>query len=241
MTYTGRWKCEVSGELQSGMGDNTMPGAWNQNEWIKQIQLAEAKCQEASTRASADLDAKTDDLAKNWKPTGFYTVADFQKVLEQTWAILTGAGNALDKMLNETFEVKETARKLRTAISTRYGESLVFVQAMNQAKNTGITIIDAPGLKRWVIKAMNEASIAYEYVAYMACIRPFFLDWLSAGYAAFDVIVQVGKALVKITVAAGQAVLKVPDFVSTMWDVAVWGGGAVGVLWLVSRLKPKRA
>jgi hypothetical protein len=177
------------------------------------------------------------DLSRNWRPTGFYSVADFEAMLQKTWDVLNGAGAALDKILADDFAVKDAARMERNAITNRYGESMAFVQAMNQAKAQGITVIDAPGFKRWVIKAMNEAAVAYEYVAFQACSKPVLLDVLRVAYGAFQIAVKIGKAMIAITVAAGQAVLKVPDFLSTLWDVAVWGGGAFGLLWLASKVR----
>lgn len=214
--------------------------AFDEGYW-KQVtqQQSDAACQKAANKATVDLTAATLDLSRSWRPTGFYSVADFEAMLQKTWDILNGAGKALDQILADDFAIKDGARMERNAITNRYGESMVFVRAMNEAKAKNITVIDAPGFKRWVIKAMNEAAVAYEYVAYQACAKPFLLDVLRVAYGAYVIALKIGKAMVAITVAAGQAVLKVPDFLSTLWDVAVWGGAGVGILWLASKL-PRR-
>ncbi len=234
MTYLRPLGDDVAGNLLAGNPAALFDGSY----WKRlQQEAAEQPCRDAAAKASADLEAKTLDLARNWKPTGFYTVKDFEAMLRQTWSILTKAGQDLDRILADDFAEKSAAASLRRSISNRFGESQVFVTAMNEAKNKNITVLDAPGFKNWVIKAMNEAALGYEHVAYMACIRPWFIDLLAASYPAFDAAVKVGKAMVAAVVGVGQAVLKVPDFLATMWNVLIWGGGAIGLLWLAQQFR----
>jgi hypothetical protein len=239
MTYMRRG---LSGRLAFGDDTPIAVQVFDPSYWQNlQKEQDEQACRDASTRASADLAARTLDLARNWKPTGFYTPKDLEAMLNQTWSILTKAGAALDQVLADDFADKTTARSLRNSLSNRFGESQVFVTALNEAKNKGITVIDAPGFKAWVVKAMNEAQLDYEHVAYMACIRPWFVGVISVAYTAFDLAVKVAKAMVAATVAAGQAVVKAADFLSTAWDVLIWGGGAMGLLWLVTQLKSRKS
>ncbi len=244
MTYTLKYRIELDGQTASGtaLGDTPRPplpgepGFDPNDPWGLKWKQEQA-CIQAGEKASADLGAKTLDLSANWKPDGFYSPEDIKKVITQTHAVLTGAGAALDQILNDRFDVKDTARDLRMAITRRFGDSIPFVQAMNAALNNNIRVVDAPGLKRWVIKSMNEAQVAYEYVAYLACVKPFLLTLVASGYAAFEALASVAKVMTRVVVAAGEAIIKVPDTLDTLWTIAKWGGLAYGVLYLAASLR----
>jgi hypothetical protein len=191
--------------------------------------IQEQKCRAAAKQASQGLDATVADMAKNWKPVGFYTPADFEKMLNSTFAVLKAAGDALDAMNPPS----ETSRSLRGSITYRYGEALPFVQALNQVKAQGVQVVDAPGFKRWVIKAMNEAALAHEHLAYMACRASWIVTYGTTLLVVCMAAAEVARKIAKVAVQVGQVILKIPDDIGTMYKYATWGvviGGGL-VLW----------
>ncbi len=193
--------------------------------------MVEINCRNAARSASKNIERETLSLAANWRPTGFYTVADLEKMLQATWAVLKVAGDGLDAMNPPT----ETSRSLRSSISNRYGDSLVYVQAMNDAKLKGIKVLDAPGFKRWVIKAMNEAALAQEHIAYMACQAPWIIPFGMSLMAASIAVSGVARTLATVAVAVGEVVLKIPDAALDLYTYLKWGALGAGALWVLSK------
>lgn len=230
MTYRLTWNAErgrfrSNGEASFGDTEMTQEEAWEiirQNNGNIFDAIKDKQCKEAAARASAGLDAYVADLSRNWMPTGFYTNADLEKVLNATFSVLQSAGNALDAMNPPT----EASRSLRGAITSRYGEALPYVQAMNEAKAKGIRVVDAPGVKRWVIKAMNEAALAHEHVAYVACHAHWAVTLgvtlMTVTMAAAGVIRTVVGVSWEVIKTTGELALKVPDLVGDLYTYGSW-------------------
>lgn len=198
---------------------------------------SDAQCAGARDRASAKLDADSNELTLNWKPTGFYQTSDMRKVLIQTLDMLGEASKAVDRAASGELTYKPTLRMAQSRVAAKMHDSLAFSTALGVAAQRGIRVIDSPGFKRWVVNSMNAASVAYGHIAYMACIKPALVSLVEKAYTISRTLVSIAKTMVRIAIAAGEQILKVPDTLETVWKVTKWGGLAYLAYWA---LKPKR-
>lgn len=198
---------------------------------------SEAGCAQNREKATAGLDAQTLDLAANWKPTGFYQIADMVKMRDATMATLADASAAVTTALDRPLTYKATLTMALSNVQRKMTDSLPFTNAIGEAQKRGIRVIDSPGFKRWVIDSLNAASNAMGHVAYMACIKPALVSLVEKAYQLWRTVVAIGKAMVRIVVAAGEQFLRIPDTLGTIWTVTKWGTLAVGAAWLLTKLK----
>lgn len=198
---------------------------------------SEAGCAQNRDKATAGLDAQTLDLAANWKPTGFYQIADMIKMRDATMALLADASAAVTAALDRPLTYKATLTMALSKVQNASRDSLPFTNAIATAQAKGIRVIDSPGFKRWVINSMNAASVAFGHVAYMACLKPALVSAIEKAYQLWRAVVAIGKAMVRIVVAAGEQFLRIPDTLGTIWTVTKWGTLAIGAAWLLSKMK----
>jgi hypothetical protein len=198
---------------------------------------SEAGCAQNRDRASAGLDEQTNDLAANWKPTGFYQLADMMKMRDATMKLLADAAAAVDNALTGTLTYKDTLRMAGSRVTGKMRDSLAFTNAIAEAQAKGIRVIDSPGFKRWVIDSMNTASNAFGHVAYMACLKPTLVAVVEKAYQLWRTVVAIGKAMARIVIAAGEQFLRIPDTLATLWTVTKWGTLAVGAAWLATKMR----
>ncbi len=194
-------------------------------------QAASADCTAAATAASAALDAKTADLQRTWLPTGYYSPDQVQQLGANTLTMLMGAANVVTQTLTEPMApgAKDALQPFLNDIQTRMSESAQFTDAIRQANAAGITALDSPGLKRWIVNSMTTASSGISAATYVACMTPWWVSALAKFQAAFDAVWNLAKTIAGIIVELGQAVLKIPDALDTVWTILKWGallGGA---------------
>ena len=224
-----------------GMGDWADDFA---NYWTQQFggKSETNQCIDAANQKTAELDAKATDLNKNWNPTGIYTTQQMQSLVQQTMATLLAASTGvLDKAISEP-QADGTRASLmlkRAAIQRKMSdEGLVFTKALGAAMNANIGVVDAPGLKRWIVNSMLVASDAIGAAYAVSCLTPWWVGVLAAFQSAFDKLYGAAKIIVGTAVALGEQVLKIPDAIGEIWTYAKWG--AVGlILWWAYENVPK--
>jgi hypothetical protein len=192
--------------------------------------LDSKECQGMAKGATSDIDAKRNDLVANWKPTGYYSPAQMQQLVTATINTLTSAAQAVQHAIaDESFLPNDTLEGVLASLNKRMAEAQQFTSAVNEANTKSIQVIDSVGLKRWVLASMREASVALYAVSYVSCMKPWWAGAMSLAAGFFGGLYNIAKAIVGIVAAAGQAVLKIPDTVATLLEVAKWalilGGG----------------
>lgn len=198
---------------------------------------SEAGCAQNRDKASAGLDDLTAELAANWKPTGFYQVGDMAKMRDGTLKLLADASGAIDSALSGALTYRSSLRMAQGKVQEKMKESIAFTNAIAEAQAKSIRVIDSPGFRRWVIESLNAASLAFGHVAYMACIKPALVSFVETAYKVWRTVVAIGKAMVRVVIAAGEQFLRIPDTLGTIWTVTKWGTLAVGAAWLLSKMK----
>lgn len=192
-----------------------------------------AQCVGQANATTSPLDAKIDDLAKNWNPTGFYTPADIRTLIGQTMAMITGAQSVIDQAAQAPSASQDSIMRATDDLARAGKASLDYLSAANQADQQGLRTINAVGLKDWVLSAMGAASSAIGTAAAISCITPWWVGALATFQTAFDALYNGAKAIVGAVLAIGETALKVADALPKFSDLIAVGlvlGGAY-LLW----------
>ena len=199
------------------------------------------RCKDKASGTMASHDAEIENTINTWKPSGFYTVTQFEQILNFTIGLQSAARNALTTAMNDG-----NLAAHRAVLSKAEGDlasdprlnPTVFVDAIRTAKSQGIDVIEAQGFRRFVLANLTAAREVWFWIFYVQCARPLILvSAMNAIGQAFDALLAVLKAAKDAIVAAGQAILKIPDLLSTIfsvlkvipWVVLIGGGYWVGV------------
>lgn len=200
-------------------------------------------CVDEANSKTAPLDATILDMAKNWNPSGFYSPDQMQALIAQAQVIekaarahLTSA-SAVATQDARSGTIADAFDKLDASGS----RSLDFIQAMNTAKTQGIKIVDAPGLRKWVLDTMSAASNAHVVAYTMECITPSVVTAIIAYQEAFDKAASVVKKVVGVVVSAGDAILHLPDTVADIYPYVKWGLLVGAGIWVFMELRKRAA
>lgn len=196
--------------------------------------------QVSSSGAVAQLQASITDISKNWQPQGYYTIDEMNSVLTLVQMQLLPALAALSTAPMTTSDAQSlvldyTQKIKRDLADPSYPYSGVaptlktFTDGVAQAKLQGANVINAPGLKRWVLQSLMDVAGAYLTVGVLQCNATFLNDL----WGAFTAIGEFVKKIGSLVVGAAEAVFAIPDTVSTIWKVAKYAaiGGAAYYIW----------
>jgi hypothetical protein len=197
---------------------------------------ASAECEAAGKEKTAGMEQRRLDLAKTWHPTGYYTLSDAQQLITGALHTLDAAMSAVTESLGD-FQLdghKDALTQIKGTILSKMDKAQPFQVAINAAQQQGINILDAPGLQRYVMDTMRDVEWATESIAYIACMRPFWVAVVGVIEQALDVLWTIAKAVAGVIAGAGDLVMKVPDFAHTLFTVAKYGALAFGVYWVAT-------
>lgn len=190
----------------------------------------EQQCVDSANQQEAAFDAKVDDLVKNWNPTGFYAPADIRTLVSATMALVTQSQGVLDQV-GTSASVDSIIRA--TDDLTRAGaRSLDYLAAATQADQQGITVVNAPGLKKWITNTMGSCGSAVVTANAISCLQPWWVAALAAFQSAFDVTWAAVKGVVGTVAALGAQVLKVAADLPELSTYIEIGAIALGAWWL---------
>ncbi len=205
------------------------------NDKVTSLAKEEVGCldQANKSQAVAGLDAKIDDLARNWNPTGFYTASDLQTVYRATMDAITSARAALTGAIFSTSDADQVLKQASAYLDRATTRGNLYPAAIASASSTGAPI-NAPGLKQWVIDSLVNVGQAYTTVAVLQCRA----TWLDTAAVVVSAVWSVVKRVVGVVIKAGETVLNVADDVLDLYKVVKWGAVAAGaafVLWHVRK------
>jgi len=205
------------------------------SQWLNKHDVdvqGDLQCLADANRAVAAMDQNRNDLVKNWKPSGLYTTQQIDAIINSTFQMLKSAIATVDKAMSEPLAQgdRDALQMVRTNAQLKMGgatEGMRWVTAKNEALAKGIELIDAPGLKRWITSSMMDASQCIVGVHYVLCKRPWFVGALQGFMAVFNACYAVARAIVGVAIdvakAAGNAILYIPDALSTALKIGKWG------------------
>lgn len=192
-----------------------------------------ADCIAAGNAASAQLDAKTDDLVRNWNPTGFYTSTDMRALVTSTMKVVAQGFDALSQAAASVSAASDSITRATNDLSRASGKSLDYLAAAQQADAQGFTSVNAPGFKRWITDTMGAASSAITTAAAVACDTPWFVNALAMFQSVFDALYAQVKRVVGVLIKIGDLALKIPDGLEQASTILVWALGLGGAAWLL--------
>lgn len=189
--------------------------------------------------ALTTLDQQRAKMAKDWPPGTLYRVSDMQTLLEATGALLGSAGNSITASIAAGLPAGDRdALKIQTGhIDRRFAESHQFIDALHAARSANVKIIDSPAFKRWVLMSMAYASAAAAAAKYVQCRKPAVVRALQTFQSVFNGVVAFVERMVEVTIAAGEAVLAIPDTIGRVVKYSMYAGLAVAAYYLI---KPRK-
>ena len=192
----------------------------------------ESQCLDQANSQVAPFDAKINDLARNWNPTGFYTPDEIRTLVRSTLTTTSQAYDSLMKAAQEPNASGDSITRASDDLSRAGQRSMDYLQAATQAEQQGIRLVNAPGFKRWITDTMNAGSSAMVTAAVVACITPWWVGALAAFQTVFDKAWAAVKAVTGAVLAIGETVLKVASDLPELYDTLKWVAVAGGVYWL---------
>jgi hypothetical protein len=198
-----------------------------------------AQCIGQANATTAPLDAKINDLAQNWQPTGFYTPEDIRQLVGSTMAMIVKAQAVIDQARQAPNASQDSLMRTTDDLARAGKSSLDYLSAANDADAQSLRAINAVGFKDWVLSAMGAASSAIGTAAAVACITPWWVGALATFQTAFDALWNTAKQVVGAVLAIGETALKVADELPQFSGLITWGLVLGGAYWLWHRyLKP---
>jgi hypothetical protein len=211
----------------------------------QQRQMEMRNCLDQANTLVASLDATTNDLAKNWHPTGLYAPADIQALIVKTMALVSSATDRVGAAPRSTSDAEGQINQALTTLFQKGEASMVYVQALRDASTSGATVIQADGLKRWVIETMGAVSNALVTASVMECNMPWLATLIITFQGHFDALSEVAMAIYgvvkEVAIKAGETIMKVADTVPDLITWAKWGAIAYGVIWLYGEFTKRRS
>ena len=197
----------------------------------------EQQCVDQANAATAPLDATIADVARNWNTNVLNSPTDVQKAVSSALALVSSASDAVGS-------APDAGNQRAQALDTIYQQgqkAQVYVAAVAQANATGTTVINAPGLKQWVLDTMNAASQALVTASVLDCNMPWLASAIIAIQPYLDDLGTVVKSIANVAVAVGQTVLKVAGDLPQIWTIVKWGAIVGGAVWLLNELRQGEA
>jgi ribosomal protein L17 len=198
----------------------------------------------ASSQVMA-IDNIVTNLAKNWHPTGYYRPAEVQTLLDMFATEAEQAGIALRDAPLSTSDARELKAQAFEDVARKYlDQSHGYKRAIAEARSKGSSVIDAPGLKDWVIRSMRSLSDAYLTATVLHCRQSWLEKWLdrahrgmaAIGGAAFRILGVAANLAINVVEAAEATV----GIVGKIIKYAPYVGAGLGAYLLYSFIK-KRA
>lgn len=182
------------------------------------------------------IDAMTMDLAKNWKPTGFYSPSELATVTQQINGLITQARAAVSVAPQSTSDAQQVILQAIANLDKATGNLALYTAAIATARANGTTAINAPGLKTWVTNSLVDISQAFTTAAVLECRT----TWLDTALAIFTTAYNILKRIAGLAIKFADTVLKVADDVLGLYDVLKWGAIGVGALYAIKWLGKMR-
>jgi len=204
-------------------------------------------CVKQGNDKTAELDAKIKNLQATWTPTGYYSPDQLLAVVAETMKLVSDASTRLGAAPRSTDDAESQIRQQLKDLFRHSATSLDFIAAANTAKNRGIGIIDSPGLKSWVVRTMNSASVsiamAYTYDCVVsgfqraAIALSFFRDLLDRAIAFIKTVAGVAYDAAKAVLHLAAGAL---DLAGNVVKYAKWGVLAGVGVWIFLEIKKRQ-
>lgn len=191
------------------------------DEWWRSLERKEEMRCLAQANASPQVqrvDALTHDLAVNWNPTGFYHPDDVANLVSKILGENAKARVVLASAAYSTSDAGTVINQGFAYLKRNDERARLYSNAVAAARASGTKIINAPGLKTWVLQSLVNISQAYVTTFALDC-RTTWLD--TVGAVAAD-ITAVAKRIGGIAAAAGDTILQAAEDVWSLYPALKW-------------------
>lgn len=186
------------------------------------------------------IDDQVTSLGRNWKPTGYFRPADIAALLAMMATEAAAAGDALAKAPRSTSDASTVIAMAFDDLKRRYQErSFVYQNALAAAQQQGANVIDAPGLKDWVIDSMRAISDAYVTATVLACRQSWIEAWLDRAYKAMVAIGAVAMRIIGVAIQVGDKVIDAATGLASLIKYIPYAAVALGAWWLYGEFKSR--
>jgi hypothetical protein len=199
----------------------------------------ESQCLDQANATLAPFDAKIDDLAKTWNPTGFYKPDEIRSLVQSTLQVTRQAYDALTKAAAEPNASGDSISRATDDLGRDGQRSLDYLQAATDAERQGLALVNAPGFKRWVTDTMATTSSAMVTAAVIGCVTPWWVGTLAAFAQVFEVLYQQAKLVLGAVLAVGQTALNVARDLPEIYDILKWGALAAAAYWIWTEISSR--
>jgi len=206
----------------------------------QQSQLAQDEaCFAKGKEAEAKLVSLHDQMMYAWRVDAkLYNREDVAKLHAQTIVVLNESARVLQKGIDANDWGKADMASQLANVQKQADKGAVFVQALNE----GTRVIDAPGLRHWVLACMDEAGRAYFVLGVSKCKAPWYWSALQAVVSAGEFLLRIVKSIGKVVVWVGELIAKAPDAAAALIKFIKWGailGGAGFAYWKYTEHKAR--
>lgn len=164
------------------------------------------------------VDALTRDLAKNWNPTGFYHPDDVANLVSKILGENAKARVVLASAAYSTSDAGTVINQGFAYLKRNDERARLYSNAVAAARANSIPIINAPGLKTWVLQSLVNISQAYVTTYALDCRT----TWLDTVGEVAEGIVGVAKRIGGVAAAAGDTILQAAEDVWSLYPAMKW-------------------
>lgn len=195
-------------------------------------------CITIADTSTAALDAKWQNIAQNWNPTGRFSPSDMNAAITMVVKVLSDAQVAVNFAPPSTSDSGDLISQALDDINKRLQQMAPYAQAVTQAQASGATVINSPNFKTWITTSLVAASGAFATRAVLDCRA----DWIDKASSWFDQVTSVVMKIVDVVETAAETTIDVVGDTFSMLQYVKWVALGVGAWWLWANvLKPKRA
>lgn len=170
---------------------------------------SEVQCIDQANATFAPMDAKVNDLAANWNPTGYYTSNEIRSQVTDVMNAVRAAQAALDKARVEPNASQDSIMRAVNDLARAGERSIGYLDAAREADDKGLRLVNAAGFKRWVVDSLAACSSGMVTAAVVGCIAPWWVDTLATFQFYFDRAWSTAKLLVGAVLAIGETAVLV--------------------------------
>jgi hypothetical protein len=235
MTYIAKRR-RPSRRRPPGLGDwwSDLMNGINENMGLPPVAPSdEAQCIALANATMGPFDAKINDLAKNWNPTGYYTTDELRRTIQDVLGTVTAAQAAIDRARSEPNASQDSIMRAVSDLA-RVGErSLVYLDAARSADDNGVRLVNSVGFKRWVTDSLAACSSAMVTAAVIGCITPWWVGSLATFQRAFDKVWSAVKLITGAVLAIGETALEIIGDLPALYNILKYTAVAAGlyILW----------
>jgi len=190
------------------------------------------------------IDTIIDNLAKNWRPTGYYKPDEMQQAFDMLATAVAESSTALAAAPDSTSDAASQKSQIAKDVARAFTDvRRAYMDAIAKARASGMPV-NAPDFKNTAIKVLLTVSQSYVLASVLECRETALLRWLRHAYDAISTIAAFLLRMAKLAAAAIEAAANAAyGAIKNAFSFAAWlvkygpyiigaGGLYVGYVWI---------